>query len=224
MEDNNDIVIKFKKDNGNIFLESIEDNGEKTPYTSEKPLLTVNENGTYSKVENPDLNDIISSSVQEPINEQEVDNDFDYPDVYNTNEEVIGKPPTKTDVVPSNEVVAAPSNEVVEAPSNEVVEAPSNEVVEAASNECEEKFNVYNNEIASADCNTILNKKQQNINPYINYFLNIPSYKEELEYLDLLEIIVKYKYDINQQFGLDDNNLININNANINKMNKYLKL
>ena len=40
----NDIVIKFKKDKGNIFLESIEDNGETTPYTSEKPLLTVNEN------------------------------------------------------------------------------------------------------------------------------------------------------------------------------------
>ena len=195
----NDIVIKFKKDNGNIFLESIEDNGETTPYTSEKPLLTVNQNGSYSKVENPDLNDIITSSVEEQmeINKENVDDNFDFSDVYNTtNEEVVGNPlirreETKLPVETSNELVVTPtaetSNELVVTPtaetSNEVVVPPtaetSNEVVvpsstetsnelvvpsstEGESNECEEKFNEYNNEIATADCNTILDKKQLN--------------------------------------------------------------
>jgi len=145
----NDIVIKFKKEEGNIFLESINDSGIEQSYDSSLPLLKIND-GTYSKVENPDLNKIISSSVQPPVNEKEVDDDFDYSDVYNTNEVLEGKPPTNTDVLPStteeaptNEVVAeeAPTNEVVaeEVPTNEVVaeEAPTNEVVaeEAPSNE-----------------------------------------------------------------------------------------
>ena len=135
----NDIVIKFKKEEGNIFLESINDSGIEQSYDSSLPLLKIND-GTYSKVENPDLNKIISSSVQPPVNEKEVDDDFDYSDVYNTNEVLEGKPPTNTDVLPST-TEEAPTNEVVaeEVPTNEVVaeEAPTNEVVaeEAPSNE-----------------------------------------------------------------------------------------
>ena len=160
----NDIVIKFKKDNGNIFLESIEDNGETTPYTSEKPLLTVNQNGSYSKVENPDLNDIITSSVEEQIEikKENVDDNFDFSDVYSNknNEEVVGKPPIRRE---EEELPAETSNELVVPTTAET----SNELVvptpaEGESNECEEKFNEYNNEIATADCNTILDKKQLN--------------------------------------------------------------
>ena len=137
MEDNSDIVIKFKKDNGNIFLESINDSGEDKTYDSNLPLLTINENGSYSKVENPQLNEIITSSVEEPIlrNKEEVDNNFDYTDVYNTNEVLEGNPPTNTNVLPSTteEVAAGPSNKVIEEGlTNEVVEdkIPTNEVVE----------------------------------------------------------------------------------------------
>jgi hypothetical protein len=46
----------------------------------------------------------------------------------------------------------------------------------------------------------------------------VSRYKDELEYLDLLEINVKYKYDINQQIELDDNKQVNINNLNTNKI------
>jgi hypothetical protein len=167
----NDIVIKFKKEEGNIFLESINDSGIEQSYDSSLPLLTIND-GTYSKVENPDLNKIISSSVEEAMlrNKEKVDDDFDFSDVYpsQTNEEVIGNPPTKTDVLPSTteDLAAVPSNEVVEGPTTEeqvvpsareeVVEGPSNEVVaEGPSNECEQKFNEYNNKITDANCDTI---------------------------------------------------------------------
>jgi len=173
------ITVNFKKENGNIFLESINDSGNEQSYDSNLPLLTIND-GTYSKVENPDLNEIISSSVQQPIKEQ-VDDDFDYSDVYNTNEVLEGKPPIKTDILPSTtEELVVPSNEVV-APSNEEVAPTTNEVIAPTTNEevaaekpreeveekpiateetpiateCDQKFNEYNDKIKDADCNTI---------------------------------------------------------------------
>jgi len=60
----------------------------------------------------------------------------------------------------------------------------------------------------------MINSNQNVINPYINYFLNISSYKEELEYIELLEVIVKYKYDINRSIILDDTNSFNANTSN----------
>ena len=177
----NDIVIKFKKDNGNIFLESIEDNGETTPYTSEKPLLTVNENGSYSKVENPDLNDIITSSVEEEVRINKEDDNFDFSDVYNTtNEEVVGNPlirreETKLPVVTptaetSNELVVTPtaetSNELVVTPtaetSNAVVVPSTTEEVAAVSNQViAEKTSTTEGQ--SNDCEQKFNKYNDEI-------------------------------------------------------------
>ena len=168
------ISVNFKKENGNIVLESIDDNGEKTPYTSENPLLTVNDDGSYSKVENADLNEIISSTVVEEPVTTDAEN-VEMEDVYKTDEddeekfvENPLKPPVEEEVKPVKpETEAAPTKpeEEVEPETEAASTKPEEEVKPetevASTNECDQKFNEYNDKINDIDCNTF-NKKEFN--------------------------------------------------------------
>jgi hypothetical protein len=61
------ITVNFvKEDDNNIYLSSIDENGIRTDYPDEEPLLTIGEDGTYSKVENVDLNKILEKTMEKP--------------------------------------------------------------------------------------------------------------------------------------------------------------
>jgi len=53
--------------------------------------------------------------------------------------------------------------------------------------------------------------KEDKINPYIIYFANIEDYKKEYEYIDILNVISKYNYDINSEILLENKNKNNFN-------------
>ena len=66
MSDSN-ISVNFVKEKGNIYLNSIDENGNTIEYTNNKiPLLNIGQNGIYTKVEDVDLNQIITQTGQEP--------------------------------------------------------------------------------------------------------------------------------------------------------------
>jgi len=177
----NDIVIKFKKEDGNIFLESINDSGEDKTYDSNLPLLTINDEGKYTAIEGALDKVIINEKAEEgkegqqgePVTEAE---NFDFSDnIYpSKNDEedeekqenpLLRKEPEEpaTNELPEQPITTEGQEQLV---TNELPEQPvttegqeqpaTNELPEQpATNECQDKFNVYNNEIASADCNTL---------------------------------------------------------------------
>jgi len=162
------ISVNFKKENGNILLESIDDNGEKTPYTSEKPLLTVNDDGSYSKVENADLNEIIISSVVEEPVTTDTEN-VEMEDVYKTNEDdeekFVENPlntPVEEEVKPEIEAAPTkPEEEVkpeIEAAPTKPEEEVKQETEAPSTNKCDQTFNEYNDKINDIDCNTFKKK------------------------------------------------------------------
>jgi len=53
--------------------------------------------------------------------------------------------------------------------------------------------------------------KEDKINPYIIYFANIEDYKKEYEYIEILDVITKYNYDINSEILLENKNKNNFN-------------
>ena len=179
----NDIVIKFKKEDGNIFLESINDSGEDKTYDSNLPLLTINDEGKYTAIEGALDKVIINEKAEEekegqqgePVTEAE---NFDFSDnIYpSKNDEEDEEKQENPLLAKENENKQQDTNEgqeqlvTTELPEQPVTtegqeqpvttegqEQPvTTEVPEQpATNECQDKFNVYNNEIASADCNTL---------------------------------------------------------------------
>jgi hypothetical protein len=181
----NDIVIKFKKEDGNIFLESINDSGEDKTYDSNLPLLTINDEGKYTAIEGALDKVIINEKAEEeeekegqqgePVTEAE---NFDFSDnIYpSKNDKEDEEKQENPLLAKENENKQQDTNELQEQPvttegqeqlvTNELPEQPAtNELPEQpvttegqeqpATNECQDKFNVYNNEIASADCNTL---------------------------------------------------------------------
>ena len=152
MADNSDIVINFKKENGNIFLKSIEDDGKIKDYKSDLPLLSIDEEGKYTSIEGA-LDKVVvnekpeekqEGELVEPVTEAE---NFEFSDdIYPQTDNGVGVNPL---------LGKENKNEPQEPATNEAQEPATNEAQEPATNECEDKFNIYNTEIANADCNTI---------------------------------------------------------------------
>lgn len=70
--------------------------------------------------------------------------------------------------------------------------------------------------------------KENEINPYVTYFTNVENYKKENEYVELLKIITKYNYNINNYVSFDDfshkNNLNFLHYCIKNKLNSSAKI
>ena len=82
-EENNQISVNFVKENENIYLSSIDENGNTTDYAHEAPLLKISQEGKYSKVEGVDLNNILTKTMEEA----RVNNDNNEIDFLNINNE-----------------------------------------------------------------------------------------------------------------------------------------
>jgi hypothetical protein len=161
----NDIVIKFKKEDGNIFLESINDSGEDKTYDSNLPLLTINDEGKYTAIEGALDKVIINEKAEEgkegqqgePVTEAE---NFDFSDnIYpSKNDEEDEEKQENPLLAKENENKQPVTTEGQEQPvTTEGQEQPvtTEGQEQPVTTECQDKFNVYNNEIASADCNTL---------------------------------------------------------------------
>jgi hypothetical protein len=62
------------------------------------------------------------------------------------------------------------------------------------------RVNILNYFLSEINCKI----KENEINPYTLYFTNVDNYKKENEYIELLKVITKYKYNINSYVSFDE--------------------
>ena len=69
------ITVNFvKKDDNNIYLESLIDDGKEINYIDDNPLLTIDEDGTYSKVSDVNLSEILKNNYENPSVNENINN------------------------------------------------------------------------------------------------------------------------------------------------------
>lgn len=76
------ISVNFVKENENIYLSSIDENGNTIDYVHEDPLLIISPDGKYTKVEGVDLNNILKKPMEEPIiSSDDVNDEIDFSNI-----------------------------------------------------------------------------------------------------------------------------------------------
>jgi hypothetical protein len=137
-----DITVNFTKDNGNIVLESIIQDNEPTFYTSNKPLLTVDEDGKMNKVEGVDLNEIISSVAETPAKSEEIVTEEPVTEIVEpVTEEIVTEEPA---VTPETEVSTNPFDEEIAKEERQKKEEELNKAFEQAEEEKKKKEQLIN--------------------------------------------------------------------------------